>query len=107
MLDSYRERMLREIGNVENYMYPDLIVNEGRQYSRTSSKINSNLTGAPIDEMLTNTIRKLYNSKKWFSKFGKFGLGVLGFTILSQFTFGKNDNSKKGGSKIWKFVIFR
>ena len=48
-----------------------------------------------IDEMLTNVIRKSYNSRKWLRKFGIFGGVLLGITVFSQFLFGKSEKRKE------------
>ncbi len=95
MLDTYREKMLNVVGNTENYMYPDSIVDNSRRYSWSSPKMNSNLTGTPLDDVLTNTIRKTFNSNKWLKTYCKFGGILLGITLVSQFLFGKNPNYKK------------
>ena len=84
-------------------MFPDHVSVEnwgdaGRIYSSDTPKFSSNLVGAPLDELLSNTMKQIYNNKKWLKIFGSFGAGLLGFTALSQLFFGRatQEKSKKG-----------
>ncbi len=105
-LISYRANMYNVVGNLENFMFPLHITNmtkyygDGRvdpaSYTISTPKSRSNAVGAPIDETLANTMKRMYNTRKWLKMFGGFGAGLLGFTVLSQFFFGhSNGNYKK------------
>ena len=105
MLNSYRSNMYNIVGNMENFMYPTHITGELKYYgdgrldpaSYTSStpKFRSNTVGAPIDETLANTMKRMYNTRKWLKMFGGFGAGLLGFTVISQFFFGHSSGNYK------------
>ena len=97
MLNVYRNDMYKEVGTLENFMYPDAVTGtpayeNGRikpeSYTKTTPKFRSNTVGAALDEMLSNSLRETYNTRKWLKTFGRFGAGLLGFTVLSQLFFG-------------------
>ncbi len=108
MLEDYRNNMASAVGNMYNFMFPDHVVNDQweykpdgskqRIYSNSTPKYRSNTVGAALDEVLANACKESYNTRKWLKMFGGFGAGLLGFTVLSQFFFGRggNKHSKKG-----------
>jgi len=102
MLETYRSKMFKSIGNIYNFMYPDHVAFEkfgsGKAYSTETAKMSSNIVGAPLDEVLTNTMRQMFNTRKWLKTFGGFGAGLLAFTVFTQFLFGKGNtvSQKKG-----------
>lgn len=93
MFKDYRKNMYNEVGNYNNFMYPDKIIAtpcaDGSCYTKKTPKFMSNATGTALDEMLTNTCRQKYNTTKWLKMFGGFGAGLLAFTVLTQFFFGR------------------
>ena len=110
MLNSYRTSMFNDVGNLENFMYPEAVSGEvkyfegGRvnpeTYTKSTPKFRSNAVGAALDEMLSNSLRQTYNTQKWLKTFGKFGAGLLGFTVLSQFFFGHSGSKYSLNEKV-------
>ncbi len=108
ILEDYRNNMSSAVGNMYNFMFPDHVVNDQwdykpdgskqRIYSSSTPKYRSNAVGAALDEVLANSCKQSYNTRKWLKMFGGFGAGLLGFTVLSQFFFGRGNNKhlKKG-----------
>lgn len=97
LLKEYRKNMITAVANLENFMFPDHVMldeNWNRHYSTATPKVRSNTVGAPLDDVLTNSLKQMYNTKKWLKMFGGFGAGLLGITVLSQFMFGRGDNAK-------------
>lgn len=100
MLEDYRATMYNVVGNIFDFKNPNHVTTETRGwqgeilYSKETPKFHSNAVGAPLDEMLYNTCRQIYNSNKWYKMFRNFGAGLLGFTVLSQFLFGRSYKSK-------------
>ena len=109
MLTEYRSGMYNDVGRIENFMYPDTITGDMKyepwgavseaSYSSATPKEKANQVGAALDEMLANTLRQKYNTRKWLKTFGGFGAGLLGFTVLSQLFFGRDNNNYKKGRK--------
>ena len=97
MLKKYRSDMLNEVSNIENFMYPNHKL--GNSYTKVTAKERTNMVGAPIDEAFTNTIKQLYNTNKWLKLFGGIGAGLLAFTIVSQFMFGRGKSSRNTTTK--------
>ena len=55
----------------------------------SSSEFKFLLSGCPLNEMFSKIFNNSFNSKAWFSMFGKLGAGLVGVTLLSQFFIGK------------------
>ena len=107
MLNDYRHNMYYEVGNAENFMYPDRVVSPelvrnpyARYYSTATPKFKSLAAGSALDEMFATACRQKYNTRKWLKMFGGFGAGLLAFTVLTQFTFGHGPvaRQKKGNA---------
>ncbi len=101
MLSEFRKNMMRSVGNLENFAYPSKVVhdiweNGSRVYSNSTPGERSLCVGSALDELIANSCRQSYNTKKWLKMFGGFGAGLLGFTVLSQFFFGQ------GGKRVRK-----
>ena len=58
-------------------------------YSTGTSYTKFLKVGMAPDKMFHETIKELFNTRQWLKTFGKFGAGLLGFTVLAQFFFGK------------------
>ena len=109
MLENYRHNMYNIVGNIENFMFPETVVGDIKRYdggairpdtyTSATPKFRTNAVGAALDETLANNIRQIYNTAKWKKMFGRFGAGLLGFTVLSQFLFGHSDGKYKTKAK--------
>lgn len=108
MLKNYRKNMITVIANIENFMFPEHVmevkyhpnsseIDMANTYTKVTPKNRSNMVGAPLDDVLTNSLRQRFNTNKWLKMFGGFGAGLLGVTVLSQFLFGRggSGNIKK------------
>ena len=100
MLEDFRRNMMNEVGNSENFAFPSKVVhdmweNGNRKYSKASPNRMSLFVGSALDDMITNTARQAYNTQKWLKTFGGFFAGLAGFTVLSQFFFGRVGNRYK------------
>ena len=114
LLQKYRQNMLTVVANIENFMYPEHVMKvfkdgshsiiSDKTYTSVTPKERSNMVGAALDEVFTNTLKQSYNTRKWLKMFGGFGAGLFGFTVFSQFLFGhgkvrsvnNNNNVNKG-----------
>ena len=108
LLKNYRKNMIDYVANIENFMYPEHVmqvfkknndnIDKIRTYTSATPKIRSNAAGTALDAVFTDVIKQKYNTTKWLKLFGGIGAGVFGVTILSQFFFGRGHsaNTKKG-----------
>ena len=77
-------------------------------FYKTPEKIFSSATpnerslcvGTPLDELIHTHTKQLYNKGKWLKMFKGFFIGLAGFTILSQFFFGRSGRSSNKASKV-------
>ena len=53
------------------------------------------LVGKAPNEFLHDTLKQVYNSKKWAKTFAPILAGTFGLTLLAQFFFGKKDHDIK------------
>ena len=105
MLNEYRSGMYDDVGRIENFMYPETVTGEmkyepwgaisEKSYSAATPKAKANQVGAALDEMLSNALRQKFNTNKWLKTYGSLGAGLLVFTVLSQFFFGRDNSYKK------------
>ncbi len=84
---NYRKNALDFLGGDFYFVKPYHLVN-GRRID-TSSELKFLLTGCAPDEMFLKLFNQSFNSRKWFSTFGKLGAGLVGVTVLSQFFMGR------------------
>lgn len=106
MLHKYRHNMLHQVGDLENFHTPNHVVHDnwsncGRVYSKATVRERSLCVGNALDELIFAPLKRSYNTRQWLKTFGGFGAGLLGFTVLSQFFFGRTGNlyNKKQGQK--------
>lgn len=97
MLAEFRTNMMNQVGDLGNFAYPSKVVHDlwdenGRVYSKATPAQKSLCVGNALDELISNCGRQSYNTRKWLKMFGKFGAGLLGVTVLSQFFFGRRGN---------------
>lgn len=88
----YRNLVFEYIGG-ENYFWKPRhrVAN-----TNAPSNIKFLLTGISPRELFFKSGQQMFNTKKWLSIFGKFGAGLLGITVLSQFFFGRIKTPKGG-----------
>ena len=98
--------MLHQVGDLENFHTPNHVVHDnwsncGRVYSKATVRERSLCVGNALDELIFAPLKRSYNTRQWLKTFGGFGAGLLGFTVLSQFFFGRTGNlyNKKQGQK--------
>lgn len=84
---NYRKNALELLGGDYYFVKPFHLVDGKRVDS--SSELKFLLTGCAPDEMFLKLFNQSFNSRKWFSTFGKLGAGLVGVTVLSQFFMGK------------------
>lgn len=84
---NYRKNALDFLGGDFYFVKPYHLVN-GRRID-SSSELKFLLTGCAPDEMFLKLFNQSFNSRKWFSTFGKLGAGLIGVTVLSQFFMGR------------------
>lgn len=83
---NYRRQSLELLGCDPNFAKRNFLVNGKEIISSSESKFL--LTGCAPDELFLKLFNQSYNSKKWFSMFGKLGAGLIGVTLLSQLFMG-------------------
>ena len=86
----YRQKSFEILGGDENFAKPHHLV--GYAPTKSTSLFKFLLTGCASDELAYKHFNQTFNSKKWFSMFGKLGAVLAGVTIASQFFFGKMKN---------------
>ena len=86
-VNEYRKACASELGDAFYFAKPRHLVH-GVQSDASSYKQFLRMGMSP-DQMFNVTIKELFNTKKWLKMFGGLGLGLLGVTVLAQFTFGK------------------
>ena len=91
-LQQYRETFLREIGN--HKYFAKVFHNLGGQSTATSYE-KFLLMGNSPDQMLSNVVKRTFNTKKWLKMFGGFGAGLFAVTVLAQFFFGKTSKVRE------------
>ena len=84
---AFRRTVLEKLGGEKYFAFPHVLL-DGKEYWATSFERFNKLGSAP-DEFIFKLFNNKFNSKTWFSKFGKLGAGVAGVTLISQFFFGK------------------
>ncbi len=82
----YKKEFIDIIGKDEYFARP---YHKFAGYSTGTSYTKFLKVGMAPDKMLHETIKELFNTRQWLKTFGKFGAGLLGFTVLAQFFFGK------------------
>ena len=100
MLNDFRRNMMSKVGDHEYFALPSKVVqdmwhNGQRAYSGASPSEKSLCVGAALDEMIANTAKQAFNTRKWVKMFGGFFAGLYGVTVLSQFFFGGKKNYYK------------
>lgn len=83
----YRSQAFEILGGDEYFAKAHHIV--GFKSTKSTSLYRFLLMGAASDEMTYKYFNNMFNSKKWFSMFGKLGAVLAGITIGAQFFFGK------------------
>jgi len=84
----YRDNALKILGGEEYFPNKSLYVDGIGQYASTAND-RFNRCGCAVDDMMQKLFSNKFNSKKWFSVFGKLGAALIGVTILSQFFIGR------------------
>jgi hypothetical protein len=92
---AYREDIINKLGCERNFAFPNVVVDD--RVVQASSNERFNRLGCATNDMLHKLANNKYNSKKWFSKFGKLGIAVAGITVASQFFMGRMKNPQKTG----------
>lgn len=92
---AFRRSAYEKLGGEKNFAYPHVLL-EGRIFEGTSGERFNKLGCAP-DQFMLKLFNNKFNSKTWFTTFGKLGAAVAGVTLLSQFFFGhmKKPTSEK------------
>ncbi|MBQ8458736.1 hypothetical protein IJ541_01385 [bacterium] len=85
--EHYRRQVLEVLGCDEYFVKPNHKVDGKTVWSTSLERFL--LTGSAGDEMAYKYFNQTFNSKKWFSMFGKLGAGLVGVTLLAQFFFGR------------------
>ena len=93
-IQNYRRLVFEKIGGEHYFFKPRHKVSKD---GSAGSDIKFLLTGISPEELFYKTGQQMFNTKKWLSIFGKFGAGLLGVTVLSQFFLGKL-KAPKGGN---------
>ena len=57
------------------------------------------MIGCSPEQMLSNTVKQMFNTRKWLKIFGGFALGLFAVTVVSQFFFGKMEDRRKANGK--------
>lgn len=89
---NYRKSVLNYLGGDKYFAKPNHLVN-GNDV-KSSSELRFLLTGCAPDEMFCKLFKQNFNSNKWFKMFGRFGAGLIGVTVLSQFFIGRMKTPK-------------
>lgn len=84
---NYRRKVLDFLGG-EHYFVKNNFLVDGKRVD-SSSEFKFLLSGCPLNEMFSKIFNNSFNSKAWFSMFGKLGAGLVGVTLLSQFFIGR------------------
>lgn len=84
---NYRRKVLDFLGG-EHYFVKENFLVDGKRVN-SSSEFKFLLSGCPLNEMFSKLFNNSFNSKAWFSMFGKLGAGLVGVTLLSQFFIGR------------------
>jgi hypothetical protein len=83
---AYRADILKKLGGDFNFAFPNVLLDGQRTFASSNEKFNR--LGCSANELLQKLANNRYNSKSWFSTFGKLGIAVAGITLLSQFFIG-------------------
>lgn len=83
----YRKDFLEIFGGYDYFPKPNFKVND-KEVKSTSIR-QFILNGCTPTEMANKAFNNMFNSNKWFSMFGKLGIGLVGVTLLSQFFIGR------------------
>lgn len=84
--EEYRKELLSYLGGDEYFTKKNHKVANGKA---STAEFRFQLLGSAIDDMFTKLFKQQFNSKTWLNIFGKFGVTLLGITVLSQFFMGK------------------
>jgi hypothetical protein len=85
--EAYRKQAHKILGGDQYFAKPHHLVDYAA--TESTSLFRFLLMGSSPDEMVFKYFNQTFNSKKWFSMFGKLGGIIAGATILAQFFFGK------------------
>ena len=85
--EEYRKMAHKILGGDQYFAKPHHLVDYAA--TESTSLFRFLLMGSSPDEMVFKYFNQTFNSKKWFSMFGKLGGIIAGATILAQFFFGK------------------
>ena len=91
---NYRKLVFDRVGGEKYFFKPRHRVSAN---NGTGSDIKFLLTGIAPEELFFKQGQQMFNTKKWLSIFGKFGAGLLGITIFTQFLLGRI-KAPKGGN---------
>ena len=85
--EAYRKQAHKILGGDQYFAKPHHLVDYAA--TESTSLFRFLLMGSSPDEMVFKYFNQTFNSKKWFSMFGKLGGIIAGATILAQFFFGR------------------
>jgi hypothetical protein len=84
---NYRTQAFEVLGGDEYFAKSHHLV--GFAPNKSTSLFRFLLMGAASDEMAYKHFNNVFNSKKWFSMFGKLGAALVAVTVGAQFFFGR------------------